>query len=104
MMKTERVTLLTTPKFKAFLGTEAKREGISVAELVRNRFEPQPSSDEAAIEALTGELALRLKEARATLAQGLAELQAYFAEKAERAAAVEPAAPRKRASARRVRA
>jgi hypothetical protein len=95
-MKTERVTLLTTPKFKSFLGSEAKR--------VRNRFEPQPSSEEAAIEALTSELAVRLKEARATLSQGLAELQAYFAEKAERSAEVQPTAPRKRASARRVRA
>jgi len=34
-MKTERVTLLTSPEFKAFLRAEARREGVSVARLVR---------------------------------------------------------------------
>jgi hypothetical protein len=37
IMKTERVTLLTSPDFKAFLSAEARREGVSVAELVRTR-------------------------------------------------------------------
>ena len=35
-MKTERVTLLTSPDFKAFLNAEARLEGVSVAELVRS--------------------------------------------------------------------
>ncbi|MFT3789605.1 MAG: hypothetical protein QM741_00705 [Rudaea sp.] len=98
-MKTERVTLLTTPKFKAFLGSEAKREGISVAELVRNRFEPQPSAEAAMIETLTAELAARLKEARTTLNEGLAEFHAWLAEKNGA-----PAKQRKRAAVRRGRA
>ena len=38
-MKTERVTLLTSPEFKSFLTKEARSEGISVAELVRSRCE-----------------------------------------------------------------
>ena len=46
-MKTERVTLLTTPQFKAFLGVEAAREGVSVAELVRSRCERRPDAEEA---------------------------------------------------------
>ncbi|MBS0581899.1 MAG: hypothetical protein JSS42_02235 [Proteobacteria bacterium] len=102
-MKTERVTLLTTPKFKAFLGSEAKREGISVAELVRNRFEPQPSADEAAIEAMVAELASRLKDARKSLNEGLAELHAWLAEKKD-ASAVPLTSQRKRTTARRARA
>ena len=102
-MKTERVTLLTTPKFKAFLGSEARREGISVAELVRNRFEPQPSADEAAIETMVAELAMRLKDARKSLNEGLAELHAWLAEKNEASAATKTA-QRKRATTRRARA
>lgn len=101
-MKTERVTLLTTPKFKAFLGSEAKREGISVAELVRNRFERQTSGDEAIIEALTAELAVRLKDARAALSEGLAELQSYFAEKQQTPRTAQPTR-RKRVAAGRAR-
>ncbi|MBS0513885.1 MAG: hypothetical protein JSS16_00205 [Proteobacteria bacterium] len=98
-MKTERVTLLTTPKFKAFLGSEARREGISVAELVRNRFEPQPSAETVMVETLTAELATRLKEARSALNEGLAEFHAWLAEK-NGAQAKQP----KRAATRRGRA
>jgi hypothetical protein len=37
-MKTERVTLLTTKEFKLFLSKEARRQGVSVAEVIRSGF------------------------------------------------------------------
>ena len=72
-MKTERVTLLTTPQFKTFLSVEAKREGISVAELVRARCERRPTEDELALVALTVELRKVVGEARRALREGLHE-------------------------------
>ncbi len=79
-MKTERVTLLTTVEFKAFLGTEAAREGVSVAELVRSRCEQRPDADEAALATLAGELRKAVREARASLKGGLTEANAVLAE------------------------
>ena len=79
-MKTERVTLLTTPEFKAFLGAEAMREGVSVAELVRSRCEQRPDADEAALASLAGELCKAVREAQASLKDGLTEANAVLAE------------------------
>ena len=79
-MKTERVTLLTTPHFKAFLGAEAQRAGISVGELIRNRFETKPSAEEAALAALTVELNQAVAQASRALADGLAQAQATLRE------------------------
>jgi hypothetical protein len=75
-MKTERVTLLTTPQFKTFLNLEARREGISVAELIRTRCEHRPAGDEAALAALTTELRKAVGEARRALRAGLDEADA----------------------------
>jgi len=72
-MKTERVTLLTSPEFKAFLSAEAKREKTSVAELVRSRCERRPSEDEAVLVALTAELRSAASQARKSLRDGLAD-------------------------------
>jgi hypothetical protein len=72
-VKTERVTLLTTPDFKAFLAREAAREGVSVAELVRSRCERRPSDDEALLAALTKELLGAVAGARSALREALAE-------------------------------
>ena len=72
-MKTERVTLLTSPEFKAFLGAEAQREGLSVGELVRRRCEGRPSADEAALAALTAELRAAVREAKKSLGGALGE-------------------------------
>lgn len=98
-MKTERVTLLTSPDFKAFLSAEARREGVSVAELVRSRCERRPSEDEAALAGLTRELNRAVADAQAALKQGLDEAQAVIAEMRARRIP----APRKamRAGARR---
>lgn len=79
-MKTERVTLLTSPEFKAFLSTEAKREKVSVAELVRSRCERRPSEDEAVLVALTLELRTAVSQAKKSLREGLAEADAVLAE------------------------
>ena len=87
-MKTERVTLLTTPEFKAFLGAEAAREGVSVAELVRGRCELRPDADEALLVSLAQELRSAVREAQASLRSGLAEADAVIAElRSSRAAA-----------------
>ena len=79
-MKTERVTLLTSPDFKAFLNTEAQREGVSVAELVRTRCERRPTDEEAVLAALTGELNKAIGEAKKTLKDGQDGAQAILAE------------------------
>ncbi len=79
-MKTERVTLLTSPDFKAFLGAEAQREGISVAELVRTRCERRPTEEEAVLAALTAELQKAVADAKKSLRSGLDEAQAVLGE------------------------
>ena len=77
-MKTERVTLLTSPEFKAFLGAEAQREGVSVGELVRRRCEGRPSADETALAALTTELRAAVREAKKSLGGALDEAHAIL--------------------------
>lgn len=79
-MKSERVTLLTTPEFKAFLTAEARREQVSVAQLVRSRFEQRVSDEEALLVALTAELRAAVVQAKKSLRAGLAEADAVLAE------------------------
>lgn len=79
-MKTERVTLLTTPEFKAFLAKEAKREGVSVGELVRTRCERRPSGDEAALQELVAELRTSVVQAKKSLRAGLDEAESVLKE------------------------
>jgi hypothetical protein len=71
-MKTERITVLGSTEFKAFLSTEAKREQISVSELVRQRCEHKPTDDELLLSALSQELRAGVKEANKALDKGLA--------------------------------
>jgi hypothetical protein len=77
-MKTERVVLLTTPEFKAFLAKEARREGVSVAELVRTRCERAIDPAEAELASLLPALKLSLSEAQTSLRGGLAEAQSVL--------------------------
>ncbi len=79
-MKTERVTLLTSPAFKAFLHAEAEREKVSVAEFVRNRCEQGVTDEEAILAALTHELSMAIAEAKKALKSGLDEAQAVLEE------------------------
>ena len=66
-MKTERVTLLATKEFKRFLQTQAKKEGVSVSELVRNRCEDGVSENEQLLVELTAQVAQALLEGRNAL-------------------------------------
>jgi len=79
-MKTERLTLLTTPEFKAFLGNEARREGLSVAELVRRRCEARETDEEEILRALTAELNQRVEEVQIALRRSVEIAQATLAE------------------------
>jgi len=86
-MKTARVTLLTSPAFKDFLNAEARREGVSVAELIRSRCERRPTEEETILAALTGELNKAVAESKHALKSGLDEAQAVLTElRAQRAA------------------
>lgn len=79
-MKTERVTLLTTKEFKLFLGNEARRQGVSVAELIRSRCEQSPSADEVVLVELTLKLREALAEAESSLKEGIEEAQSVLVE------------------------
>jgi hypothetical protein len=79
-MKTERVVLLTTPAFKAFLAREARKEGVSIAELVRARCERagDPADDQLVM--LLPELRRSLALAQKSLKRGLAEADSVLHE------------------------
>jgi hypothetical protein len=79
-IKSERVTLLTTKEFKRFLGDEARREGVSVAELVRVRCERKPSQDELLLSELSARLRKAAKEAKIALKEGIEEANTVLAE------------------------
>ncbi len=79
-MKTERVTLLTTRDFKAFLNSEATNEGVGVAELVRTRCERRSADDESLLAEMTKELRHAVGHAKASLKSGLDEADAVLAE------------------------
>ncbi len=80
MVKTERVILRTTPEFKTFLAVEAKREHVSVAELVRSRFDRSDDSEEGTLIALTAELREAVAAAKKSLHLGLTEAESVLAE------------------------
>ena len=77
-MKTERLTISVTPSFKAYLRKEAKREKISVAELVRSRCERSANEDATVLGALTKELNQTVSDARQALRNGLREAAAVL--------------------------
>jgi len=73
-MKTERITVLASPGFKAFLAEEAEAEGVSISELVRQRCEQQLGKDGALLGTLAQQLRLSNAAANAALDQALAAL------------------------------
>jgi hypothetical protein len=80
-MKSERIVLLTTPEFKTYLSNEARREGTSVAELVRNRCQsPSASAEDQTLAALAGELRRSVAAARRSLREGLEAADSALAE------------------------
>jgi hypothetical protein len=94
--KSERIVILADPKFKRFLNAEAKREGVSVAELVRSRVEGRPAPEEALLAALTAELNERVHNVRSAVRRTLLDVDAVLAELREARRAREAASPRGR--------
>ena len=85
--KTERITILGTPEFKAWLGAEADREGLSVSELVRRRVmsgEPAEAAEEEVLGELIAEVRRATRKAETSLTKGLASAEAVLAELRER--------------------
>lgn len=76
-VKTERITLLTTPDFKNFLNTEANREGISVSELIRVRCTNKPTNDkdEQILRALVEQVNESTQKAQKSLTKGLQDAE-----------------------------
>ncbi|WHZ09836.1 MAG: hypothetical protein OJF60_000275 [Burkholderiaceae bacterium] len=78
-MKSERITFLATPEFKANLTRLASRENTSVGEVIRGRFErargDAAAAQESELRALTADLHTAVAEARASLRDGLSEAE-----------------------------
>ena len=73
--KTERITILTTPDFKAFLTAEAAREGVSVSELIRARCANTPvdTEDEQVLKTLVEQVNESMSMAKKALNKGLSD-------------------------------
>ncbi len=75
-VRSERITILGTPAFKTFLAKEAKKEGISMSELVRRRCTMRETSkDEEMLAALVEEVSKATIKAKKTLEKGLADAE-----------------------------
>lgn len=78
-MKTERITFLATPEFKANLTQLAVRENTSVGEVIRGRFERAQNrpdaSEESELRALVADLRVATAQAQISLSEGLAEAE-----------------------------
>jgi hypothetical protein len=73
---------LGSPDFKAFLIREAKKEGVSLSQLVRQRCERKPLNreDEELLAALVKEVGEATARAKASLEKGLADAERALAE------------------------
>jgi hypothetical protein len=79
--KTERITILGTPQFKKFLTGEAKREGVSVSELIRRRCQHrQQERDEDLLLSLAAEVRAATEKAQDALTKGLHDAEHALAE------------------------
>ena len=78
--KTNRITLLSNPDFKAFLAREARSERVSLSALIRSRCRREPNEEERVLLALTKEMRKAIVEARIALAEGLAAAQEALSE------------------------
>lgn len=81
-VKTERITILGTPDFKNFLKREAKKEGVSLSQLIRQRCEKkaQASGEKELLKALLKEVCLSTTKAEKSLEQGLGDVEQAIAE------------------------
>ena len=80
--KTERITILGTPDFKDFLKREAKKEGVSLSQLVRKRCEKKPTTneDEELLAVLVKEVGAATAKAKLSLEKGLADAEKVLAD------------------------
>lgn len=78
-MKSERITFLATPEFKANLTQLAVRENTSVGEVIRGRLERAQNrpdaSEESELRALVADLRVATAQAQISLSEGLAEAE-----------------------------
>ena len=80
-VQSSRITILGTPDFKEFLAKEAKKEGISMSELVRRRCTQKPESkDEALLAVLLSEVNEATLRAKKSLEKGLGDAEKVLAE------------------------
>ncbi|TKB28234.1 hypothetical protein FCL47_01700 [Desulfopila sp. IMCC35006] len=81
-VKTERITILGTPDFKAFLTREAKKEGVSLSQLVRERCRQKPATteDEELLSLLVAEVVQATAKAKVSLERGLADAEKILTE------------------------
>jgi hypothetical protein len=80
-VKTERITILGSPDFNAFLNRQPKKEGGRLSQLVRQRCENKPSSkDEELLAALVKELSEATARAKLSLEKGLADAEKVLSE------------------------
>jgi len=79
-VQTERITILGTPDFKAFLNREAKKENISLSELVRRRCQKNPDEDETLLAALVDEVKQATRKAKSSLEKGLTDVENVLTE------------------------
>jgi HSP90 family molecular chaperone len=81
--KIERITILGTPDFKNFLKREAKREGVSLSQLVRQRCEKEPTTneDEELLPVLIKKVGTATAKAKVSLEKGLADAEQVLTEK-----------------------
>lgn len=73
-IKTERITILASPDFKAYLNSKAEEKGISVSEFIRQRCSDEhreKSEDELVLRALIDEVNTSTKRATRSLNRGL---------------------------------
>jgi len=75
-IKSERITILTTPDFKQFLNAEADAQGVSVSELIRVRCTASPASneDEAILAAMVEQVKKSSADAEKALNKGLKDI------------------------------
>lgn len=80
--KTERITILGSPDFKAFLTREAKKEGVSLSYLVRERCLRKSinNEDEELMSLLVAEVNEATAKAKASLEKGLQHAESVLAE------------------------
>ena len=70
--RTERVTILTTPEFKEWLYSEAKKNGVSVSELVRLRCQ---DTKEQLLSHLSAEVNVAIRKAVESIDKGIRDTQ-----------------------------